>query len=91
MAAAIAAAKASGSAPADTPLNRYLTPLVQLAGRVTSANAGASDAQLAELVLEENVKAQVANVVGTDVVKDNWAGKVSPLSGKVMNKISVHG
>ncbi|KDN53330.1 carbonic anhydrase [Tilletiaria anomala UBC 951] len=90
-AAIAAASSAADGKKTESPLSRYLTPLVQLAGRVQTECSSLSGPELANQVLEASVKQQVENVVQTDVIQSNWKGEVSPLSNKVMSKVAVHG
>ncbi|KAG8898818.1 hypothetical protein FRB99_007136 [Tulasnella sp. 403] len=57
-----------------TPLSRWLTPMTELA---RGLNLGALKPEIAlPLLVEENVKAQVVNVIKTEVIQDAWrAGK----------------
>ncbi|KAK0546647.1 hypothetical protein OC846_001380 [Tilletia horrida] len=82
----------SGSAPGGA-LGRYLTPLVKLAKSLKENPEAAKleQADFVRLLTEESVKQSMRNIAATDVIKDNWAGKPSPLSGKVMKKITIHG
>ncbi|PWN49377.1 carbonic anhydrase [Violaceomyces palustris] len=77
--------------PASTALFRHLTPLTKLAFDVKKENPGLEGAELAAKVTEASVKRQMKNIIETDVIKGNWSGEVSPLSNKVMNKVTVHG
>ncbi|SJX60233.1 related to carbonic anhydrase [Sporisorium reilianum f. sp. reilianum] len=91
--AAIAGASAPPSQEAleSSALLRHLVPLTQVAKKVVDANPGLPDAELAQKVIYESVKLQVNNIVSTSIIQDNWNGVTSPLSGKVMNKVQVHG
>lgn len=91
LAAIAGAAKGPPAETSDSPLFRHLTPLTKLAYRVSQENPGLEGAALVEKVTAESVKEQIENIVATDVIQDNWAGKESPLSGKVMKKVDVHG
>jgi carbonic anhydrase len=72
-------------------LLRHLVPLTQVAKKVTEANPELQGAEIADKVIYESVKLQVENIVSTNIIQDNWKGVTSPLSGKVMNKVQVHG
>lgn len=77
-----AAQNLNSTAPATTPLARWLNPLTQLASSLASEKTDSHDtsAELATLV-EANVCKQVENVVDTDVVQRAWAsGKQGTLS-----------
>ena len=78
-----AAQNLNGTAPAATPLARWLNPLTQLAASLASQQSDSHDtsAELSTLV-EANVCKQVENVVDTDVIQRAWA------SGK---QVYVHG
>ncbi|ETS63458.1 hypothetical protein PaG_01743 [Moesziomyces aphidis] len=91
--AAIAGASAPPSKDAleSSALLRHLVPLTQVAKKVTEANPELQGAELADKVIYESVKLQVENIVSTNIIQDNWKGVTSPLSGKVMNKVQVHG
>lgn len=91
--AAIAGASAPPSQEAlqSSALLRHLVPLTQVAKKVVDANPGLEGSELAQKVIYESVKLQVDNIVSTNVIQDNWKGVTSPLSGKVMNKVQVHG
>jgi len=64
----------------DTPLSRWLTPLVELA---KSQNLSVTD------LVEENVKAQVANVTANEVIQHAWAA--SKADGSEQKRVFVHG
>ena len=68
------------SSPPTSPLMRWLGPLVEIA----RANP---DADLTTLA-EENVKAQVANLVGSEVIRGAWAGGRGARRG--MLRVSVY-
>ncbi|EPQ32323.1 uncharacterized protein PFL1_00519 [Pseudozyma flocculosa PF-1] len=92
----IAAINGSSNGPppdeaAATPLFRHLTPLTKLAYRVAQANPGVTGAELNALVTRESVREQVDNVVKSATIQSNWKEETSPLSGKVMKKVQVHG
>lgn len=72
-------------------LLRHLVPLFKVAKEVSDANPGLSKDELAFKVVAASVKQQIDNIVSTSIIKDNWNGVTSPLSGKVMNKVQVHG
>jgi carbonic anhydrase len=88
---AIKAAAAGGAGGADSALMRYLGPLTKIAEKVKSENPSLDGAELQAKVEEENVKAQVENIVQTDVLKSNWKGEPSPLKPELKNKVAVHG
>ncbi|PWZ02874.1 carbonic anhydrase [Testicularia cyperi] len=75
----------------SSPLLRHLVPLTQIAQEVVKTNPGLQGSELAEKVVRASVQTQVDNICSTEVIKDNWSGVTSPLSGKVMNKVTVHG
>lgn len=75
----------------SSALLRHLVPLQEVAKKVVAANPDLKGKELEEKVVAESVKLQVDNIVSTDIIKDNWNGVKSPLSGKVMNKVQVHG
>jgi len=75
----------------SSALLRHLVPLQQVAKKVVDANPDLKGKELEEKVVYESVKVQVDNIVSTNIIKDNWNGVKSPLSGKVMNKVQVHG
>ena len=91
--AALAGANAPPSQEAlqSSALLRHLVPLTQVAKKIVDANPGLEENELAQKVLCESVKLQVDNIVSTNIIQDNWKGVTSPLSGKVMNKVQVHG
>ncbi|KAL9937283.1 hypothetical protein V8E36_003692 [Tilletia maclaganii] len=91
MSAATAAAT-TGSLPYGA-LGRYLTSLVELAKEL-KANEEAAKLEhddFIRLLTEESVKRTMQKIAKSDVIQDNWAGKTSPLSNKVMNKVTMHG
>ncbi|KZP29539.1 hypothetical protein FIBSPDRAFT_727362, partial [Athelia psychrophila] len=67
----------SPSLAADTPLGRWLAPLTSIASSILEKT---SNAPLDALV-EENVRAQVANLSGAPAMQDAWEG------GKTMSWI----
>ena len=77
--AAGAAAPGSSSAPA-TPLERWLAPLTALAASLRLSTAPPEYAL--PLLVEENVKAQVANVVEAAPLLDAW---------RAQKRVWVHG
>ncbi|KAN0066174.1 hypothetical protein ACQY0O_000268 [Thecaphora frezii] len=77
--------------PAQSPLLRHLQPLTKLAYTVAQENPDVKGAELAALVTRESVKEQVQNIVNTPIIQNNWNEVVSPLSGKVMKKVQIHG
>lgn len=88
----------AGADTAPTPealkssaLLRHLQPLTHIAKQVVEDNPGLDKSALADKVIYQSVKAQVNNIASTDIIKDNWDGITSPLSGKVMNKVQIHG
>ncbi|KAJ1030438.1 hypothetical protein NDA16_001347 [Ustilago loliicola] len=91
--AAIAGANAPPSQEAlqSSALLRHLVPLTQVAKKVVDANPDLPEEELAQKVIYESVKLQVDNIVSTNIIQDNWKGVTSSLSGKVMNKVQVHG
>lgn len=92
VAAALQTAQSSQALPSSS-LARYLTPLVKLSGDVAaSAEAkGKSDSELLQLVTEANVRAQMENIIASDVVQANWQGKKTAFPGEPTAKIEVHG
>lgn len=72
-------------------LLRHLVPLFDLTKKVIGANPELKGDELAKKVVVESVKLQIDNIVSTNIIKDNWSEVKSPLSGKVMNKVQVHG
>ncbi|KAF9075110.1 carbonic anhydrase [Rhodocollybia butyracea] len=68
------------SHPADSPLNRWLVPFTTLAAELQVSSLPQKEA--IPLLVQENVKAQVNNLVHTEVIADAWA------SGK---EVWVHG
>ncbi|KAJ1031893.1 hypothetical protein NDA13_002277 [Ustilago tritici] len=86
-----AGAPASQDALQSSALLRHLVPLTQVAKRVIDANPGLEETELAQKIIYQSVKLQIDNIVSTDVIQDNWKGLTSPLSGKVMNKVTIHG
>ena len=86
-----AGAPASQDALQSSALLRHLVPLTQVAKRVLDANPGLEETELAQKIIYQSVKLQIDNIVSTDVIQDNWKGLTSPLSGKVMNKVTIHG
>ncbi|KAE8220689.1 hypothetical protein CF319_g5824 [Tilletia indica] len=90
----IAASEAAiaGSSPGGA-LGRYLTPLVKLAKSLKENEEAAKleDPEFLLLLTQESIKQSMRHIAATEIIKDNWAGKQSPLSGKVMKKITIHG
>ncbi|KAK0522712.1 hypothetical protein OC835_006484 [Tilletia horrida] len=76
-------AAATGAAPGGA-LGRYLTPLVGLAKKLKENEEAAKleQPEFVRLLTEESVKQSMRHIASTEVIKDNWAGKASPLSGK---------
>ncbi|CAD7063798.1 unnamed protein product [Tilletia caries] len=72
-----------GEAPGGA-LGRYLTPLVELAKSLKENEEAAKleDADFVRLLTEESVKRSMRLIAASDIIQDNWAGKVSPLSGQ---------
>jgi len=64
----------------DDPLNRWLAPLIERVQGLSISSV--SDDEALQLIVEDNVRGQVENIVKTDVVKGAWA------SGR---KLWVHG
>lgn len=96
VAASLAAARSAGETSPPSPegaLQRHLSPLVKLAQSVVldPENKDLSDAELVQKITEASVISQMKNVAETDVLERNWKGEKSPLSGKVMEKVTVHG
>jgi len=57
----------------NTPLIRWITPLVKLAGELGLASKEKDEA--VEILVKESVKRQVENIVKTDVIQKAWAEK----------------
>ena len=55
--------------PADSPLNRWLEPLTLLAYSLQLPDSG--DKSL-EIVVKENIKAQVENLANTETIRKAW-------------------
>lgn len=93
----VLAALGSADAPpsekdvAESALLTHLVPLFKVAKKVADANPGLSKDELAFKVVAASIEEQIDNIVNTQIIKDNWNGVTSPLSGKVMNKVQVHG
>jgi len=66
--------------PANTPLGRFLTPMIDFVRSLNVADLPKAEALMT--VIEENVKQQVKHVAESDILKGAWA------SGK---KIYIHG
>ena len=84
--------------PQSNALNRYLTPLTQLArylrARIKERNSLSDKdmhARLLPALTEASVRRQPQSIVEHPVVQDNWAQKVSPLNGKVNPRVALHG
>ncbi|CEH13644.1 Predicted carbonic anhydrase involved in protection against oxidative damage [Ceraceosorus bombacis] len=77
----------------SAPLARYLTPLISLADKIRASPEaqGLSEAELVQLITERSVKQQMENIVESDVIKANWAGKKSAFPGEASKKVEVHG
>ncbi|KAI6142950.1 carbonic anhydrase, partial [Pisolithus tinctorius] len=86
-----AQAQASNSPPTvspDTPLGRWLAPLINL---VTTLDLETLPAEAhLEAIVEANVKRQVENVCATDVIKHTWAAAMGG-EGKEKKQVWVHG
>ncbi|CAD6904557.1 unnamed protein product [Tilletia controversa] len=91
----ITAAKAvmTGDGPPVGAIGRFLAPLMQLAKTLREDEKVAKLEQTAfvRLLTVAAIKQSMRQIAATGIVKDNWAGKTSPLSGRVMSKISIHG
>jgi carbonic anhydrase len=70
------------SFPPTAPINRWLAPMLALTRSLPLSDMPAAEAR--HFIVEENVKAQVANVCKTAPVTRAWSGE----SGK---KVWVHG
>jgi carbonic anhydrase len=68
------------SHPATDPLNIWLKPLTSLA--VSLHLSDKPQAEALRVLVDENVKVQVATVVETEVIQKTWAAK---------KNVSVHG
>lgn len=92
VAAAIKYANYSSWVPTST-LDYYLTPLVNIAkGFISDREHSADDHdKLSEIIMRLNVQMQLTQLSRTDVVQGNWNGTPSPLTGKVMERVSLHG
>ena len=73
-AACAKAAAAPSAAPPSSPLERWLAPLVEIAKN--------TEGDLTALV-EANVRAQVANIVKTDVIQHEWTKRDVQVHGWV--------
>ncbi|KAI6005373.1 carbonic anhydrase [Pisolithus marmoratus] len=86
-----AQAQASNSPPTvspDTPLGRWLAPLINL---VTTLDLKTLPAEThLDAIVEANVKRQVENVCATDVIKGVWAAATGDES-KEKSQVWVHG
>ncbi len=82
---------AGGGKLPDNALSRYLEPLTAIAERVRKENPGLEGGALQNKIEEENVKAQVKNIVESEVIQNNWSGKPSAFDPKLKNKVAVHG
>ncbi|GAC96780.1 carbonic anhydrase [Pseudozyma hubeiensis SY62] len=97
MCGGVLAALGSADAPpsdkdlAESALLQHLVPLFKVAKKVKDANPDLPKDELAFKVVQASVEEQIDNIVNTQIIKDNWNGVTSPLSGKVMNKVQVHG
>ncbi|KAI5990801.1 carbonic anhydrase [Pisolithus marmoratus] len=86
-----AQAQTSNSPPPispDSPLGRWLAPLVNL---VTKLDLKTLPAEThLDAIIEANVKRQVENVCATDVIKGAWAAAMGD-EGKEKRQVWVHG
>ncbi|KAI5122652.1 hypothetical protein M0805_007914 [Coniferiporia weirii] len=80
-----------GAKDDSTPLLRWLGPLVELARKPEFDSAGTGEEESAVLTAlsEANVRAQVKNIVRSDVIKDAWAASDAKVAGS--KKVYVHG
>jgi len=92
--AALAAAEANSdpsltlsNEPASDPLNLWLAPLTKLAIQLKPLYSSMSNADALEFVVEQNVKSQVDNIAGTDVMKAIWKNETEGLG----RQVRVHG
>lgn len=71
--------------PAQHALNRWLEPLTRLAGALKIS--AVPKEQALQIVVEANVKAQVANLVNSDTIREAWGliGNGKPIP------VTVHG
>ncbi|KAI5999973.1 carbonic anhydrase [Pisolithus albus] len=86
-----AQAQASNSPPPvspDTPLGRWLSPLINLVPTL-GLEALPAESHL-DTIVEANVKRQVENVCATDVIKGAWAAALGDES-KEKRQVWVHG
>lgn len=73
------------SLPPDAPLNKFLTPMTTLAASLDLGSLAPADA--VSLLVDENVKVQVENIVKSPIIKAAWKNGKSP-KGKA---VYVHG
>ena len=76
----------------ETPLSRWLAPLINLASKLPSFSAvlcAEPDSQVLTQLSEANVSAQVGNIVKTDVITNAWAEANAGEKGR--KKVYVHG
>lgn len=73
-----------GGLPADAELNRWLTPLTELA--VSSGVNQLKPEEALPMLVELNVKAQVENLTKNSIIQNAWAGK-----GRSGKDVYVHG
>ncbi|KAL1757186.1 carbonic anhydrase [Schizophyllum commune] len=73
------------SQPADAPLNRWLAPLTKLAAELKLSSAPRDEAL--DALVEENVKAQVENIIQSQTIQKAWQNGKSPRGKEVW----VHG
>ncbi|KAL1738924.1 carbonic anhydrase, partial [Schizophyllum fasciatum] len=69
----------------DAPLNRWLAPLTRLAADLKLSSAPRDEAL--DALVEENVKAQVENIIQTPTIQKAWQNGKSPRGKEVW----VHG
>ncbi|KAL1693341.1 carbonic anhydrase [Schizophyllum commune] len=73
------------SQPAEAPLNRWLAPLTKLAAELKLSSAPRDEAL--DALVEENVKAQVENIIQSQTIQKAWQNGKSPRGKEVW----VHG
>lgn len=81
--AALEAAFNPPSEPPTTALGRWLLPLINLAVSLIKDNKGGKEVD-ATMLMEENVKEQVKNVIASPTIRAAW-------SSESKNKVYIHG
>ena len=84
--------------PSASALSRHLSTLTDLARYVRAKmeeRQGLDDAavheRMVQLVTEASVRHQLQTIMEHPVIQDNWKEKVSPLSGRVNPRVTLHG